>query len=228
MSPRLWVAVLPALREGVFPSLEHASVPFGSDFRTIIDVGASRGQFALFAKTRFPHARIISFEPLPDAERTATRVLRRVGAEVYSVALGATVGETTLHVSARDDSSSLLGIGPEQVRSFPGTQQDEEVSVHVDVLANYLSDDLARPCLLKIDVQGFELEVLKGARECLTLVDEVFVEASFIELYVGQALVGEVVEFLAQNDLHLVDVTGVVRRKDGVALQADFLFRRAS
>ncbi len=225
--PRLWRGAYVGLRHGVYPSLEHAPVPFAADFATVLDVGASRGQFAVFARARFPGARIISFEPLPDAQDTAARVLAGLHGELHRVALGASAGETTLHVSAQDDSSSLLPIGPEQVRAFPGTQEARKVSVQVDVLSSYLTDDLSRPCLLKIDVQGLELDVLRGAGDRLALVDEVFVEASFVPLYTGQALVGEVVAFLADRGLRLVDVIGVARRADGVALQADFLFRRA-
>ena len=225
-APRLWRSTYKWTRKGVFPSFEHASVPFGAEFGTVIDVGASRGQFALFAHARFPGARLISFEPLPDAQQTAAEVLASVGGELHRVALGAAVGETTLHVSARDDSSSLLPIGPEQVRAFPGTEEAREVPVAVAVLSDYLTEEIARPCLLKIDVQGFELDVLRGAGERLAVVDEVLVEASFVQLYTGQALAGEIVEYLGSHGLRLVDVMEVARRPDGVALQADFLFRR--
>ena len=226
--PRLWPVAYSGLREGVFPSLEHSHVRFGSEFATVVDVGASRGQFALFARTRFPRARIISFEPLPAAQETAERIVAGLGGELHRVALGAEPGEMTMHVSASDDSSSLLPIGAEQVDAFPGTEEAAQLQVPIDVLANYLRDDLARPCLLKIDVQGFELDVLRGAGERLMAVDEILVEASFVELYTGQAPVGDVIEYLAGYGLRLVDVLEVVRRSDGVALQADFLFRRGA
>ncbi len=225
-TPRLWPAAAPALREGVFPSLEHATIRFGQEFATVVDVGAARGQFALFALARFPGARLICFEPLPDAFATATRLLAHRRVELHAVGLGAVAGQATLHVSAQDDSSSLLPIGWRQVQAFPGTQERQAIVVNVDVLENYLPADLARPCLLKIDVQGSELDVLRGAGDALSVVDEVLVEASFAELYTGQARADEVIGYLAGRGLRLADIHGMVRDVDGVALQADLLFRR--
>jgi FkbM family methyltransferase len=224
--PRLWPVLWPGLRHGVFPSLEHNSVPFGSEFATVLDVGASRGQFALFALTKFPNARLICFEPLSEAYATLRKVITGQNVELHAIALGSLRSEATLHVSARDDSSSLLAIGVQQVATFPGTHEARTTKVTVDVLNTYLDNDLPRPCLLKIDVQGFELEVLKGAGDGLARVDEVLVEASFVELYTGQALADEVIGYLADRGLRLIDVHGVVRSTDGNALQADFLFRR--
>jgi FkbM family methyltransferase len=225
--PQLWKGIAPGLREGVFPSLEHAPVRFGAQFATVLDVGASRGQFALFVLARFPGAKLICFEPLPDARATARKVLQGREVELHGVALGSTPGETTLHVSARDDSSSLLPIGSQQVTAFPGTQETHEIVVSVDVLDAYLDESTARPCLLKIDVQGYELDVLRGAGAGLSHVDEILVEVSFVELYTGQALAGEIVHYLAEHEFRLVDVYGLVRAADGLALQADSLFRRS-
>jgi FkbM family methyltransferase len=224
--PRLWRGIAPGLRAGVFPSLEHASVRFGAQFATVLDVGASRGQFALFALARFPGAKLICFEPLPEARATARKVLREREVELYGVALGSLAGHTTLHVSAQDDSSSLLPIGSQQITAFPGTQESYEIVVAVDALDAYLNEAIARPCLLKIDVQGYELDVLRGAGAGLSHVDEILVEVSFVELYTGQTLAGEVVHYLVERDFRLVDAYGLTRAADGIALQADLLFRR--
>jgi len=225
-NPRSWRIAYRGLRSGVFPSLEHASVPFGFDFATVVDAGASRGQFALFALWRFQHARIICFEPLPEAVGVARQVLPADRVDLHGLALGASSVHTSLHVSAQDDSSSLLPIGREQVDVFPGTQEVRQVTVRVDRLERYLSRDIARPCLLKIDVQGFELDVLKGAGSSLDVVDEILVETSFVELYDGQPLAHEVVSYLASRGLWLANVSGISRRADGQAVQAEFLFRR--
>ncbi len=215
----------PAVRQGVVPSVEHTKVPFRSDIATVLDVGASRGQFALHATRRFPAARVICFEPIPDSRSALTGVLGgRV--EVRPVAVGAQPGRADLHVSAQDDSSSLLPIGERQVQEFPGTHEASTINVEVVALSDVINEGLEGPVLLKIDVQGLELDVLRGAEARLDAIDEVFVECSFVELYEGQALADEVIAFLLTHGLRLAGVYGVSYAADGAALQADLLFRR--
>ncbi len=213
------------LSRGVAASVEHNPVPFRSDHRTVLDVGASKGQFALFAQGRFPEARIFSFEPLPGPAATLREVTGdRVTVEM--VALGSQAGSAEINVSGRDDSSSLLPIGERQVREFPGTATRSTATIEVSTLDSSVSNPVARPCLLKIDVQGLELEVLKGGPEVLAQVDEALVECSFVELYEGQALADEVIAFMLENGLRLSGVHGTVLSGSGEPVQADFLFRR--
>lgn len=214
-----------ALRHGVAAAVEHEDVPLRDDVRLVLDVGASRGQFALFARARWPTARIVAFEPLPAAAERFVRVLGDA-AELRRVALGAATGEAVLHVAGRDDSSSLLPIAG-QAAAFPGTAEVDRVRVPVGRLADHLPDPAARPCLLKVDVQGGELDVLRGAGAALGRVDEVLCECSFVELYAGQPLADEVIAFLAGHGLRLAGCFDQRRDARGDALQADLLFRRA-
>ena len=90
----------------------------------------------------------------------------------------------TIHVSERDDSSSLLPIGKNQSELFPHTGGREVRETPVLPLDEAIdAEEIFSPALLKIDVQGFELEVLKG---CCSMLDRfcwIYVECSFIELY---------------------------------------------
>lgn len=222
VEPGYW----PALRSGVAASVEHSRIPLRRDFRTVLDVGASRGQFALFAAQRFPDARIVCFEPLPEPAADLRRIMGdRV--EVHETAVGATAGTETINISARDDSSSLLPIGSRQQHEFPGTGTERRIEVPVTTLDLMMDGELNGPCLLKIDVQGLELEVLKGATSTLGKVDEALIECSFVELYEGQAMADEVVAHLLEKGLRLAGVHEVTHSADGTAIQADFLFRRA-
>jgi hypothetical protein len=131
-----------------------------------------------------------------------------------------------MHVAAEDDSSSLLPIGERQKSEF-GTREISQRQVAVGTLEEYLSPTLPGRVLLKIDVQGCELDVLVGAGDALSLVDEVFAECSFVPLYEGQALADEVICYLRARGFSLVGVFGLTRSSDGECLQADLLFRRA-
>jgi FkbM family methyltransferase len=215
-----------ALRHGVAAAVEHEAVPYAADFRTVVDVGANRGQFALVAARRFPHAALWCFEPLPEPRAKLKAVIgQRPHTNISSTALSASAGTQEMHVTRRDDSSSLLPVSSRQRSEFAGT---DEVGLHrvetarLDEVIN--KTQITAPALLKIDVQGYELEVLKGANGLLGLFDTIIVESSFVEFYVGQPLAAEVILFLTSMGWKLRGAYGVVYGSDGMCLQADLLF----
>ena len=216
-----------ALVHGVGAALEHEHTPLPHNLRTVLDVGANRGQFALIAARRWPEARLVCFEPLPHARAVLERVLRRHRRfDVVDAALSDHKGMAQLHVAGADDSSSLLPITQLQVETFPGT---EEVST-LQVRTLRLDEEVApgtidRPALLKIDVQGAELSVLRGAVGLLPDLDAILVESSFAELYAGQALADDVIRFLHASGFALVAIAGPTRDAKGNVLQADLVFR---
>lgn len=216
------------LRSAVAATVEHDALPLRHDLRTVIDVGANRGQFALYALARFPSAQIVAFEPLPEAREHMVRLFEGEGrVEVVPFALGETEGEVVMHLSARDDSSSLLPVGERQVSAFPGTDEVGTTRVNVRTLDNVLADrELVHPALLKVDVQGFELPVLRGAEQTLRSFDQILVEASFAELYEGQALFPAVSHHLEEHGFHLVSGHISTSDSSGRWLQGDFLYER--
>lgn len=222
----LW---LRGLRFGVGAAIEHAPILRNlSDIRTVVDVGANRGQFALAVKHYLPTADLICFEPLNKPSDTFRRVFfdhRQV--ELYQAAIGATTQEVEMHVSTADDSSSLLPIGHTQSELFPGTEESHLERVTVAPLDAFLGrEELGSRALLKIDVQGYELEVLKGSESLLNQFLAVYVECSFVELYEGQPLAHEVTDWLHERELYLADIGSMTRDKSGKSVQGDFLFLR--
>ena len=108
------------------------------------------------------------------------------------------------HVSRKSDSSSLLPPGKLQEEIFPGTGEIGTEAVHVVRLDDAIGvAELPRPILFKIDVQGLELDVLKGAEASLGGIDHLYVEVSFVPLYTGQAVAHEIVDWLAQRGFRL-------------------------
>jgi hypothetical protein len=101
--------------------------------------------------------------------------------------------------------------------------------VQVLPLLEAVSDEeLAGPLLLKIDVQGFELQVLEACASVLNLVEFVYVECSFVEFYAGQAMAGEVLTWLQKRGFALAGIGSLTRGPSDVGVQADFLFRRVA
>lgn len=213
-----------AIRRGVMPATEHQDSGLTCNASTIFDVGASRGQFALFARRRWPSASIICFEPIPEASAKLAAVLGK-SVTLHRIALGSEKGTDTLNLSKSDDSSSILPIG-RQATEFPNTRAVGGITVDVGALGEYLDAEARRPVVLKIDVQGYELEVLRGAGEGLQHVDEILCECSFVQLYDGQPVAADIVCHLRDRGFHLAHVSGITTADSGEQLQADFLFRR--
>ena len=196
--------------------------------KTVVDIGANRGQFALVARHAFPQARIVSFEPLPGPAALFRRVFDGdAGVVLVEAAIGPEPGEAVIHLSARDDSSSLLPITDTQNSLFPGTAEAGTVTICVARLADHVVDAaIASPALLKLDVQGFELATLAGCEEMLGRFAWVYVECSFMELYAGQAFADEVIAWLRERGFALRGVYHMAYDGQGRAIQADFLFER--
>ncbi len=135
-------------------------------------------------------------------------------------------GSRDMHVSRKSDSSSLLPILGPYVTAFPGTEEARTTRVEARPLDSLLSHAVKRPALLKVDVQGGELDVLRGAVSVIGRMDAAFVECSFVEFYGGQALADEVIAAFLGHGMRLAGVYSVVRDSRGRCLQADLLFRR--
>ena len=218
-----------ALRYGVAAAVEHASLLRTLDCTTVLDVGANVGQFALAARVCLPNATIHSFEPLVRPAAVFRRVFEGdAQVQLHQVAIGQATATVAMHVSEKDDSSSLLPITNLQNRLFPGTAERGLERVRVEPLTAMLSPEaLHSPVLLKLDVQGFELPVLEGCGRMLERVDLVYVECSFVELYEKQALAEEIVLFLRERGYSLRGVHNVTYDPAGRAVQGDFFFARA-
>lgn len=136
LSNRLFAS---ALRRGAAAGIEHMPILRHLSVRTVVDVGANRGQFALAVRHCFPDATIFSFEPLPGPATIFCRVFAAdTSVHLFGAAIGPETGEATIHVSARDDSSSLLPIGAEQSRIFPATAEARTDTIKVGRLADFL------------------------------------------------------------------------------------------
>lgn len=231
---KLWrILKIPAYRSvlarhGVAAGVEHEPVLRSFSFQTIVDIGANRGQFALAARQCVPNAAIISFEPLAEPAQRFKKIFdgdKKV--ILYEVALGTTSGDATIHISNRDDSSSLLAITPLQSRLFPGTSEADTAVIRIGVLSDYIHENkFEAPALLKLDVQGFELETLKGCEPLLKSFTHIYVECSFFELYAGQAQADEVISWLHARNFSLAGIYNSSYDFNGIAVQADFLFKK--
>lgn len=216
------------LRHGVAATVEHEAALAGRDFASVVDIGAHRGQFTLLCAGLYPNARIFAFEPLPGPYAILARIAaRHPRIRTHPSAIGPHAGEIQMHVMHPDDCSSLLAPTARQSAIFRGSGRSGMTTVALAPLDAFVTArELEVPCLLKVDVQGFELEALKGCAGLLDRFAAVYVECSFERLYADQALADEVLAHLAERGFGLRGVYNAVCDGAGRAVQADFLCAR--
>lgn len=213
---------------GVAAATEHLDMLKSlGDINILIDIGANKGQFSVLFKYIYPKSLIFAFEPLKSPSKTYRKLFDgEKNVWFYKFAIGFQKKEMEMNVSRREDSSSLLKIGEKQTEFFPGTDFDSFEKVEMSNLSSFISpEQINQTVLVKIDVQGFELEVLKGSEDLIKYFDYIYVECSYKELYQNQPLVSEVVQFLFDKGFGLEGVYNNFFDTKGVAIQADFLFK---
>ena len=172
----------------------------------IVDVGANRGQFAERAVRVFPDAGLFCFEPVPEAfaqlEEWAKRVPNFVA--TYNVALGSEPGTQHFFVHA-DHTMSSSFLEPTELleKEYPKTRRKKRIEVEVRRLDDYHGEIMKsdRKCiLLKIDVEGFEMDVLKGSINTLGSIGAIIVEIHVVQLFKGHPSFREIDDFLYERN----------------------------
>jgi FkbM family methyltransferase len=212
----------------VLAGAEHRKV-FVANLELVVDIGANRGQFTLAARKWARKARVIAFEPLAEAAASFRKVFQGdLRVTIHQVAIGKEAGEASIHVSAAEDSTSLLPISTLQNRIFPGTFEIRTEMVKIRPLSDFIVfEEIVCPAMLKLDVQGYELEVLKGCEVLLDRFSYVYAECSFVELYSGQALADEIIAWLRKRGWRLSGIYNMIYGGKGQSVQADFLFENS-
>jgi FkbM family methyltransferase len=160
----------------------------------VIDVGANRGQFALQVKKVIPKVNVISFEPIPaDYLILKQKFAALENCIAHNLAVGEKDGEIQFEINDFSPTSSILKTTILQKEYYPITGEVTKVTVAMTTLDSFFKNytTLKGNILLKIDVQGYESFVLKGAKNFLNQVKIVYIECSFKEFYKDQALFHE-------------------------------------
>jgi FkbM family methyltransferase len=196
---------------------------------TVIDIGANNGDFAKFLTNFFKPNQTYVFEPLPlyatDLELKKNHI---PNFEVFNIALSDRAGEETFFQNSSGPSSSFLRVSDCSKTEFPDTAHEVATRVQMARLDDVLATaDLSDDVFIKIDVQGFEDRVISGGHQIFSKARYVLIEMSFVPLYVGQPLFGQVHAQLANLGYELAGIKNqICANTSGQPLFAHCLYIR--
>ncbi len=193
----------------------------GLAIKSVIDVGAAFGDFTLRCHTVFPEARYLLVEPLEEYTPYLTRVLTTVpGAEHIQVAASETRGEVVIHVHPDLEGSSIyLEQEDSGVNGVPRTVP----AMSLDDITH--ERNFKAPYLVKIDIQGAELAVLRGGKDTLRETDYLLLEVSLFEFFKGGPQIYDVITFMKSRGFVVYDILQLQHRPlDNALSQVDLVF----
>lgn len=196
---------------------------------TVVDVGGHIGESIEEYRSLFPDCRVYSFEPHPESfSALEQRCGRMNGVHCERLALGAKAGAVSFYATRCSSASSLLP--PEDFlreRSAKRNYDYRKMEVPMDTLDQVAARlSLTGIDILKMDVQGSELQVLRGAAGLLqeSRIDLIFSEALFAETYAGQSDFNEIWSYLKNYGYVLWDLFPFVHTTLGRLWTANAIF----
>ncbi|MDF0518085.1 FkbM family methyltransferase [Bradyrhizobium yuanmingense] len=189
--------------------------------KTIIDVGVAYGTPDLYA--HFPDAELILVEGSPEFHSfLQSQVLGSRKGRLVKFAVGSSSGSGYLRLNGPGSSlltaSRMTGLYNKEL---------ETVEVQIRRLDELVSaDELKHPTLLKIDTEGFELEVLKGSEALLPNIDFIIAEVSLIKRFQKSYQASEIINWLQEREFQIFQIIDCIPDSKGIFRYADFVFAR--
>ena len=199
------------------------------DIQTVFDVGANKGQFGKALIGSGFDKKIVSFEPLLSEHEILHDSTRGAANWIAydRMALGAKNGEATINVAINGASSSVLDVAQTSLDAAPESGFAGQEHIKIARFDSLKLDQFSGPWAMKIDTQGLELEVLKGAGELLTQIKVILMEMSLVELYEGGAKFAELYGWMESQGYRCIGFTqGFANHQTHELLQVDGLFVR--
>ena len=197
----------------------------------IFDVGANAGQFGVLLRKIGFDGKIISFEPLSDARESLLNISRNdpMCQIALQTAIGEENGEIEIQIAGNSQSSSVLDMLDTHVRAAPDSKYIGKEKVALRTLDSIAPDymDSNSIAFIKIDTQGYETQVMNGAKKLMSQIVGLQVEISLVPLYKGQCLFDEMLKKLKNDGFELWSISTVFSDPNTAQLlQVDATFFR--
>lgn len=195
----------------------------------IIDVGANSGQFSKVVGYFYPKATIDAFEPLPNLYSKIQKTFEnKKNIRTYNVALGNENGTVMFNKNNYGHISSILEISNTN-KHYPKQKNDlKQIVVEIKTLdsLDLIKNKTRGTALLKLDVQGYELEVLKGATETINNIDYIVIEANLEELYYNQPSFTKMNSYLNKSEFELMGMLDFNLGDKNKYIEVDLLYKK--
>ena len=195
----------------------------------IIDVGSNSGQFSKVATHFYPNAAINAFEPLPDLYSKIEKLFQsNQKITTHNLALGNEVGVIKFNKNKYGHISSILEISSDNIH-YPKQENDlAQIDVAIKTLDSLsLIDSKSKGLtLLKLDVQGYELEVLKGGDETIKHIDYIVIEANLEQLYTNQPSFNQMNEYLTSKGFEIKGMLDFNLGNKNKYIEVDLLYSK--
>ena len=184
---------------------------------SIIDVGANKGQSIDLFRRNFKHASIYSFEPSKKMYQFLINKYKDQSiTKIFNFALGENIDEKEFLNFENNELSSFLSMSESESNPFRMAGILDKEIVSIITLDSFIQDNNIKEVdLLKVDTQGYDLEVLRGCRNALSgnRIRLILLEVNFLEMYDKQCSFFELYNFLKQYNFELVDFYDKTRPK---------------
>lgn len=189
----------------------------------VIHVGAHHGE-EYEAYLKYGIKDMIFFEPVAyNFAQLKKNISEDDNIKLFNLAIGNDTCERKMYIETRNDRNSCSILEPYIVSDmYPWITFDSFETVHLDKLDN-IEFDRNLFNVLNIDVQGYELEVLKGAVNTLKHIDILYIELNAVEMYEGCGLVSDIDEFLIDMTRVIDNINVNGRWGDGLYIKNDYL-----
>lgn len=182
----------------------EAITSFGFAPRTVFDVGVDNGTAFLYRS--FPDAHFVLIDPVAECEERIARWKDRIDHEFHCCAAGAAEGEATLHLPARPER---LAISRASLNRFSAAYAETFSDVEARTVPVRPLDSFAEhrkgPFGLKIDTEGYELDVIRGATRLLRQTEFVIAEVSLRERFQDGYRFSELIAELGRQGFEPLD-----------------------
>lgn len=201
LTNKVW---LKGLINGVAANIELKNLLSEINPKSIIDIGSNKGQFILLTKGLFKNLFFYSFEPQKSQIKIQKKIFEKLNnIKYFNFALGKKKSIKKFYITNRNDSSSFFKISNnlKKNKDYKIIKEEKIIIKRVSKVLNLRK--IKKPIIVKIDVQGYEKNVLEGFGKSIKYIDFFIIEVSNSEMYKNQPKSKEIINFLLKKNFKI-------------------------